>query len=361
MRISFFGSSLVSAVRHTASAAYYRGLLHALADRGHEITFFEPDPGDRQLHGDANPGWAHNVVYDATEDGALDWAEHASRNADLIIKASGTSELDQLLNRALVEHKRADTIITYWDTTPLATLQRLQRRTRDPLRGILPGFDAVFVNGGGQAVCADFESLGARQCEVVYAALDTAEHFTAFADRRFAGDVGMLCNSTAASGPVEEFFLPAARMATNRRFVLGGSGWDDRMLPDNVRAVGAVPRREQSSFRCSQRALLSINSEAGSADYNPGPAFFDAAGARACLLTDGWAGVELFLEPDREVIVIEDAEDLAQVAQALTSAVARQIGANACRRIRSEHTYVHRAEQVEHLLAALPGSSLAGI
>ena len=42
MRIAFWGSSLVSAYWNGA-ATYYRGILRALAHRGHEITFYEPD------------------------------------------------------------------------------------------------------------------------------------------------------------------------------------------------------------------------------------------------------------------------------------------------------------------------------
>src|SRR4029079_6115483 len=40
--IAFFGSSLVSAYWNGA-ATYYRGIIHALAERGDEITFYEPD------------------------------------------------------------------------------------------------------------------------------------------------------------------------------------------------------------------------------------------------------------------------------------------------------------------------------
>ena len=46
MRIAFFGSSLLSSYWNGA-ATYYRGLLKALAARGHEITFFEPNAYDR--------------------------------------------------------------------------------------------------------------------------------------------------------------------------------------------------------------------------------------------------------------------------------------------------------------------------
>ena len=65
MRIAFFGSSLVSAYWNGA-ATYYRGLLKALAERGHAITFYEPDAFERQAHRDiADPDWARVVVYPA--------------------------------------------------------------------------------------------------------------------------------------------------------------------------------------------------------------------------------------------------------------------------------------------------------
>ncbi len=58
MRIAFFGSSLVSAYWNGA-ATYYRGIIRALAARGYQITFYEPDAFDRQRHRDmADPPWA---------------------------------------------------------------------------------------------------------------------------------------------------------------------------------------------------------------------------------------------------------------------------------------------------------------
>ena len=47
LEIAFFGSSLVSAYWNGA-ATYYRGMLRALAARGHRVTFYEPDAYDRQ-------------------------------------------------------------------------------------------------------------------------------------------------------------------------------------------------------------------------------------------------------------------------------------------------------------------------
>jgi spore maturation protein CgeB len=98
MRIAFFGSSLVSAYWNGA-ATYYRGIIRALADLGHEITFFEPDAYDRQKHRDIDdPPWARVVVYPALENGVAGVLEQAS-GADVVVKASGVGVFDELLEK----------------------------------------------------------------------------------------------------------------------------------------------------------------------------------------------------------------------------------------------------------------------
>ena len=95
MKISFFGSSLVSSYWNGA-ATYYRGLLKALAALGHDITFYEPDAFERQQRRDIkDPVWARVVVYPATSDGWQRALEQGSREADLIAKASGVGVFDQ--------------------------------------------------------------------------------------------------------------------------------------------------------------------------------------------------------------------------------------------------------------------------
>ena len=78
---------------------------------------------------------------------------------------------------------------------------------------------------------------------------------------------------------------------------------------------------------------------------------FEAAGAAGCLITDAWTGIELFLTPDREVLVARDGQDVADHLAALTPERARQIGEAARQRILSEHTYERRGAEVYHILA----------
>src|SRR3954447_25308447 len=83
----------------------------------------------------------------------------------------------------------------------------------------------------------------------------------------------------------------------------------------------------------------------------PAPRVLGAAGAAACLITDDWEGIELFLEPEREVLVARDGAEVAAHVAALDPARARAIGEAALERVLAEHTYAQRAELVEDVLA----------
>src|SRR4051812_6935992 len=100
--IAFFGSSLVSAYWNGA-ATYYRGILRALHELGHKVTFYEPDAYDRQKHRDiADPPYAKVVVYSGTDEGAAFSMVERARRADVIVKASGVGVFDALLEREVV-------------------------------------------------------------------------------------------------------------------------------------------------------------------------------------------------------------------------------------------------------------------
>src|SRR5215207_9725826 len=111
LNIAFFGSSLVSAYWNGA-ATYYRGIVRALHERGHRVTFYEPDAYGRQKHRDiADPEWATVVVYPGEgDDNALRMVERA-RSADLVVKASGVGVLDALLEAAVLEMRRPGQLV----------------------------------------------------------------------------------------------------------------------------------------------------------------------------------------------------------------------------------------------------------
>lgn len=362
MNIAFFGSSLVSAYWNGA-ATYYRGILRALADRGHRITFYEPDAFDRQAHRDLpDPDWADVVVYEATEEAVQRMLERAAK-ADLVVKASGVGVFDELLEAGVLALQGPVTLVAFWDVDAPATLDRVQGAPADPFRALVPRYDLVLTYGGGEPVVRAYRALGARQCVAIYNALDPAVHYPAPPDPRFAGTLGFLGNRLPdREARVEEFFFGAAARLPEERFLLGGSGWGDRKLSGNVRYLGHVYTRDHNAFNCTPTAVLNISRESMARyGFSPATRVFEAAGAGACLISDAWEGLEQFLEPGREVLVAHSGEEVAEHLKDLSEARAKRLGERARRRLLAEHTYAQRAVTLEQALdAARTGSSEVG-
>jgi spore maturation protein CgeB len=352
MRIAFFGSSLVSAYWNGA-ATYYRGILRALAERGHRITFFEPDAYDRQRHRDIpDPDWARVVVY-ADRLGAAKEALGQAAGHDLVVKASGVGVFDEWLEEHVLDLRGPGTRVAFWDVDAPATLERTEGNDEDPFRRLIPAYDIVLTYGGGPPVVSRYLALGARRCVPIYNALDPSTHHPAQADPRFAGDLGFLGNRLPdREARVEEFFLNVAERLPALTFVLGGSGWDSRRLPPNVRYVGHVYTRDHNAFNASTRAVLNVNRESMARfGHSPATRVFEAAGAGACIITDAFVGVEAFLDPGREILLAHDGDEVAHRLEALTADEARSIGQRARARVLERHTYAHRCLAVEEALA----------
>jgi spore maturation protein CgeB len=352
MRIAFFGSSLVSAYWNGA-ATYYRGLLRALAARGHEIVFFEPDAFERQQHRDMpDPAWAQVVVYPGTVEG-VERALEQGRGADLIVKASGVGVFDDLLEAGVVALAQPSSLVVFWDVDAPATLDSMASNPADPLRALIPRYDLILTYGGGGPVREAYLALGARDCVPIYNALDPATHFPVPAESRFAVDLTFIGNRLPdREARVETFFLQPAAARPQLRFLLGGNGWADKPVPGNVQRLGHVFTGDHNALNSSARAVLNVNrSSMARYGFSPPTRIFEAAGAGACIISDDWAGMAQFLEPDREVLVARDGAEVASLLDALSPERARAIGAAARRRVLDQHTYRHRAAEVDAVLA----------
>jgi spore maturation protein CgeB len=358
MNIAFFASSLVSAYWNGA-ATYYRGIVRALHERGHRVTFYEPDAYDRQQHRDIpDPEWARVVVYAGKCEDGVRRALDDARGADLVVKASGVGVFDELLEREVLALRGPATLVAFWDVDAPATLERVHGDADDPFRALIPRYDLVLTYGGGTPVVDAYTALGARACVPVYNALDPATHHPVPPEARFACDVAFLGNRLPdREARVDEFFFRAAAAAPQRRFLLGGNGWHDRPMPPNVQRLGHVYTADHNALNCSALAVLNVHRESMVRNgWSPATRLFEAAGAAACQITDAWEGIEEFLEPGAEVLVARDGEEVAAHAAALTPERARAIGRAAHRRVLAEHTYAHRAALVEEVLSAGVGA-----
>ncbi|MBR0557078.1 glycosyltransferase [Ciceribacter sp. L1K23] len=350
MKIAFYGSSLVSSYWNGA-ATYYRGMLKSLAMKGYDITFYEPDVYDRQKHRDIEPpDWCKVVVYEGSI-GALRRVAACARDADIVVKASGVGFEDDVLMSQLLENARPDAMKIFWDVDAPATLAELKEAPDHPLRRSLGCFDMVLTYGGGDPVVATYRDLGAKDCVPIYNALDPETHHPVDRQDVFAADLAFLGNRLPdREDRVRQFFFEPTSKVPGRRFVLGGSGWSDKTMTPNVRYIGHVGTEQHNAFNVTPMAVLNISrSSMAETGFSPATRVFEAAGAGACLITDDWRGIDLFLKPGEEILVARDGHDVAELLDGLTREKAEAIGRKALARVLAEHTYAHRAELADRL------------
>jgi len=347
--IAFFGSSLVSSWWN-GSCTYYRGIIRGLHELGHRVTFYEPIAYERQEHRDIpDPDWAKVVIYEAPDEAAVRAVVEQARGVDMVVKTSGVGVFDDVLEDAVLS---LGTYTVFWDVDAPATLSRMEEDPADAFRALLPSYDLVLTYGGGDPVVRRYTALGAKETLVVYNALDPSTHHPAPKDPRFAVDLALLANRLPdREARIEEFFLRPASLLPDRTFLLAGNGWHDKPVPPNVRLLGHVGTADHNAFNSTPLAVSNVTRDSMVANgWSPATRVFEVAGAAACQVTDGWQGIEDFLVPDREVLVAYDGQQVADHLRELDPERAAQLGKAALERVLSEHTYGHRAVQVDQIL-----------
>jgi spore maturation protein CgeB len=365
LRITFFGSSLVSSYWNGA-ATYYRGLLRALSRHGHEITFCEPDAFGRQQRRDleVDPDYAEVIVYRTPGDRDSLVAE-ALDTSNWVIKCSGVGVWDAELEEAIANGSDGGASTAFMDVDAPVTLARVGANPGDPFRHWIPRFDRIFTYGGGPPVVGAYTRLGARACTPIYNALDPDEHRPLHSPVEIRFDLLFMGNRLPdREARVDEFFLRAAELSPTSRFALGGEGWGDRRLPPNVSYLGHVPTARHNEINASARLVLNIHRDSMVRNgWSPATRMFEAAGAGVCQITDDWEGIEDFFQPGAEILVAVSAEAVARYVREVDTANAVRIGRAARDRALREHTYDKRAVIFDSMLQdrAGPGAHLGSV
>jgi spore maturation protein CgeB len=346
LKIFAFGSSIVSSYWNGA-ATYYRGCYKYLAQRGHEITFAEPDAYGRQQHRDAcDFSYVNSLVYRPGTD--IEAMLDRAAKADVVIKHSGIGADDALLERRVAAMNR-DRPTFFWDVDSPATLARMRDDPTDPFREMVSRYEAVLSYGGGPASRDGYLTFGAQAYYNIYNALDPDTHHPVEPDPGLQCDVLFLGNRLPdREVRVEEIFLHAAELTPQSRFLLGGEGWADKLLPANVRWIGHVPTGDHNRANCSAGMVMNINRNSmASSGYSPPTRVFEVAGAGACMLCDDWPGIDDCFEPGKEILVVRTAKDVVDALRQHGAVARRKIGEAFRTRALRDHTYRQRAELAE--------------
>lgn len=356
MNIFVFGSSILSCYWNGA-ATYYRGLYKYLARRNHHITFAEPDAFGRQQHRDRHDSsYVDSIIYRPGVD--IDRMLEYASDADVVIKHSGLGVDDNLLESKVLRLK-PHAVVIFWDVDAPATIGRIDFDPTDPFRDDIGQYHAIFTYGGGPAIESAYRKFGAVAYYSIYNGLDPETHFPVPPDPDLECDVAFLGNRLPdRDARIDELFLTAAALAPNKRFLLGGEGWGDKHLPRNVRWIGHVPTHDHNRINCSAGMVMNINrSSMANTGFSPPTRIFEAAGAGACLLCDDWPGIEHCFEPEKELLIIRTAQDVADALDQYGPKHKRQIAEAFRARALRDHTYARRAEEVERAFLTLQNNN----
>jgi len=355
VKLVIFGLTVTSSWGN-GHATIWRGLLSALAQLGHEITFYDRDVPYYSAHRDLYRSSEYRIVlYDAWDN----IAPVASGELDRADAAIVTSYCpDALPATDLLASSRVGVRVFYDLDTPV-TLDALRKSGSVdyvPQQGLVD-FDLVLSYTGGRALTELSTLLGARAVAPLYGSVDPGVHKRVPAAAQFAADLSYLGTYAAdRQAALEELFLAPAHALPAKRFLIGGAQYPtDFPWAPNIWFARHVSPPQHPEFYSSCALTLNIT-RAAMADmgFCPSGRLFEAAACGTPVVSDWWEGLDEFFEPGHEILIAHERDDvigaLARSGRALAA-----IGEAARQRTLQEHTAMHRAQELVRLLGG-PGT-----
>jgi spore maturation protein CgeB len=350
-RYVFFGLSITSSWGN-GHATTYRALLRALAERGHDITFLERDrewyANNRDL---PEPPYARTVLYGSLDE-LFDVHAPLVRAADVVVVGSFVPE-GARVGAWVQELARART--AFYDIDTPVTLEALAREQCEYLTPAqVPRYGLYLSFTGGPTLGYIEREYGAPCARALYCSVDPNEYFPEDLEPRW--DLGYLGTYSADRQPALERLLivPAQRWRRGRFIVAGPQYPKDFPWPQNVAQKVHLAPPVHRRFYNEQRCTLNVTRKAmARAGWSPSVRLFEAGACGTPIVTDPWPGLEEILEPGREVLVCDTAEQVLAIVRDLPEVELRRVATAARKRILAEHAAMDRAEALERYTCEL--------
>lgn len=209
-------------------------------------------------------------------------------------------------------------------------------------------YDLVVSNSEGGL--ERLRELGARRAEVVFWAADP-ELFAPLPVEKEMDVFFYGYGDKFRREWMRELVGEPSRRLPDVDFVLGGRDFQGDV--GRAREIGDVPFNTFSRAISSARVNLNVTRRAHASVYASSTARpFELAMAGAAIVSNPYEGIERWLEPGREVIVVGDAAKAVEAYRELLDEPGRaeELGRAARERALEEHTYLHRAQRLLELL-----------
>ncbi len=354
MKIVVYGLTITSSWGN-GHATTYRSLLKALRRRGHRVLFVEKDvPWYRENRDLGRPDFCDLQLYADWDSDAQRLVE-ASADADAIVIGSYFHDAPRLA-RALLDADRGPLLFYDIDTPITLALLRTQGKTEYLDAALIPHFDAYLSFTGGPALQELEDRFGSPRAVPFYCSVDPELYVPTTPGDSFCCDLSYLGTYAADRQPkLETLFCGAANKLPEMRFLVAGPQYPQALTwPANVRRIAHIAPPQHPAFYSSSRLTLNLTrSDMVAAGYSPSVRLFEASACGAAIISDAWDGLAEFLQPDEEILLPRNADEVAGILTDLSDDERQRLGARARARILAEHTSDHRAAQFEQVVRQL--------
>ena len=352
LRIVVLGLSITSSWGN-GHATTYRSLLRETVARGHQVQFLERDVPWYASSRDA-PG---DSPVEVSLYGSLE--ELRDRFADTIAQADavivGSYVPDGVEVGAWVQ-TQAGGLTAFYDIDTPVTLAKLARGDYEYLSPeLIAGYDLYLSFTGGPTLQLLEREFASPMARVLYCSVDPKQYFPEAQPQ--AWDLGYMGTySDDRQPPLERLLVEPARHWHDGRFVVAGPQYPKLIeWPANVERIEHLPPQRHRGFYNSQRFTLNITrADMIAAGWSPSVRLFEAAACATPIISDRWSGLEALFQPGLEIVLADNVTDVLSALRRLSEDHRIAMGERAQRRVLTEHTSAHRAEQLEgHLREAL--------
>lgn len=328
-------------------ATTFRALLSAFAGRGHEIVFLERDKSWYAEHRDLpNPDFCELRYYETLADLERWRGEIAAADAVIV----GSYVPDGVAVGAFAQEHAKGRACFYDIDTPV-TLAKLTRGDFEYLTPeLIPGYAIYFSFTGGPTLARLEKAFGSPAARALYCSVDTAR-YEPLATRK-AWDLTYLGTYSNDRQPtLERLLIETARRCPERRFAVAGPQYPPTIIwPANIERIEHLPPSQHAAFYSASRFTLNVTrADMIAAGWSPSVRLFEAGACATPIISDKWAGIDDLFEPGREIILVENTDDVV----AALSGDAATIGCRARETVLRHHSALRRAEQLERDLAEM--------
>jgi spore maturation protein CgeB len=334
-------------------ATTYRALIRALNKRGHDVVFFERDlewyASNRDM---PEPPFCRVHIYEHWDE-VCALLRRELVDADVAMLGSyfpdGIQAAGEILNSP-------SPVKAFYDIDTPITIFNLRTGEEEYIRrDQIPGFDLYFSFTGGPMLREIECTFGAQRAVPLYCSFDPNLCRLCEAEPRYRCELSYMGTYAPDRQPkLEQLLCEAAIKLPDKRFIVAGPQYPSAIRwPMNVQRIIHIEPKFHPPFYSSSRFTLNLTrKDMQRVGYSPSVRLFEAAGCGAAIISDSWAGIEAFFEPQKEILLARSCEDVIRYVTGISEAEARAIGRRAQDRVLAEHSAEKRALQFEEYVGS---------